>query len=259
MSPGEPCELLAWDTEFFGCRIGRVNGDQLDEARAAAIERWSQANRVQALYFLARADDPATVQAAENHRFSLVDIRLTFDLSLVEAPVPIPEKNVRPFAPKDLPVLRGLARNGFSDTRFFSDSHFPRQKAEALYETWITLECQGRAQAVLVAIAGSDQPVGYISLHADTSSRCGLVGLVGVSANCRGKGIGGQLVRAAIDWFVAQGLQQATVVTQAKNLAAQRLYQRCGFLTGKVQLWYHKWYTGSGKAAGAQPGAEKSR
>ena len=32
------------------------------------------------------------------------------------------------------------------------------------------------------------------------------------------------------------------VVTQGRNIAGQRLYQRCGFLTRSVELWYHKWY-----------------
>jgi hypothetical protein len=30
--------------------------------------------------------------------------------------------------------------------------------------------------------------------------------------------------------------------TTQRNYAAQRLYQRCGFLTGSIHLWYHKWY-----------------
>jgi len=30
-------------------------------------------------------------------------------------------------------------------------------------------------------------------------------------------------------------------VTQGSNIAAQRLYQRSGFLPKSVQLWYHFW------------------
>jgi len=32
------------------------------------------------------------------------------------------------------------------------------------------------------------------------------------------------------------------VVTQGRNLAAQRLYQRNGFVTASLQLWYHRWF-----------------
>jgi hypothetical protein len=32
------------------------------------------------------------------------------------------------------------------------------------------------------------------------------------------------------------------VVTQGRNSKAQRLYERCGFLTRSVQLWYHRWF-----------------
>ena len=27
-----------------------------------------------------------------------------------------------------------------------------------------------------------------------------------------------------------------------RNLAAQRLYQRSGFVTASLQLWYHRWF-----------------
>jgi hypothetical protein len=31
-------------------------------------------------------------------------------------------------------------------------------------------------------------------------------------------------------------------VTQGRNIPAQRTYQRCGFQTAAVQLWYHRWF-----------------
>jgi ribosomal protein S18 acetylase RimI-like enzyme len=51
------------------------------------------------------------------------------------------------------------------------------------------------------------------------------------------------LTEAALAWFCAQGLQRAQVVTQGRNIAAQRLYQKCGFRTGEIALWYHRWGT----------------
>ena len=69
----------------------------------------------------------------------------------------------------------------------------------------------------------------------------GQIGLVGVSAEARGRGVGHALVNHALDWFTRNDVEAVAVVTQGGNVAAQRLYQRCGFLTESVQLWYHKW------------------
>jgi dTDP-4-amino-4,6-dideoxy-D-galactose acyltransferase len=142
----------------------------------------------------------------------------------------------------DLPGLQSMARTGHEDTRFFSDAHFPRYRAEELYSTWITLEAQGRAQTVFVAASAANQPLGYITCHLDMTRRAGQIGLVGVSREVRGKGIGKNLVLTALDWYKNQGQKKVTVVTQGKNRAAQRLYQQCGFLSLDLQLWYHKWY-----------------
>ncbi len=246
-SDSAPCELLPWDTEFFRCRIARVQGDTLKPEQAGRIDEWSRSNRVRALYFLSRVDDPVTIQTAEQHGFGLVDIRVTFECRAMASPVPTrpaapAAAGIRPFQPDDLPGLQAMARAGHTETRFFSDSHFARQRAEDLYSTWITLESQGRAQTVWVAASTDDQPLGYISCHLAPDHREGQIGLVGVSPEVRGKGIGKSLVLAAMDWYRAQGAQTLTVVTQGNNRAAQRLYQQCGFLSRELQLWYHKWY-----------------
>lgn len=244
-----PCELLPWDTEFFGCCIARVCGDTLKPEQAGQIDEWSRSHQVRALYFLARADDPVTIQTAARHGFELADIRVTFECELVNshAPArsdPLAGVTIRPVQPADLPVLQAMARAGHTETRFFSDSHFPRQCAEDLYSTWIALEIQGRAQTVLVAASTVHQPLGYVSCHLEPARRQGQIGLVGVSPEVRGQGIGKSLMLAAIDWYRTAGAQEVTVVTQGRNRAAQRLYQQCGFLSRDLQLWYHKWYPG---------------
>ncbi len=247
MSKPGSCELLPWDTEFFGIRLARVCGNRLTTEQAAQIDDWSRSNRIRGLYFLARADDPATIQTAEQHGFGLADIRVTFEHAMMAMRVPVhiapPDgASIRPVQPDDLPGLQAMAGMVHRDTRFFADAHFPRQRAEELYSTWITLETQGRAQRVFVAAMPDNHPCGYVSCHLDLGHQKGQIGLVGVAPEVRGKGIGKYLVLAAIEWFREQGVREVAVVTQGRNRAAQRLYQQCGFLSQNLELWYHKWY-----------------
>jgi len=245
MKDNPPCEFLPWDTDFFGCRIGRVCGDMLNDELALAIDRWATANSVRALYFLARSDDPQTTRKAELHGYNLSDVRMTFERTLHPDPIRVKsasEATVRSVRPADVPTLQQMAQAGHDQTRFANDAHFSRARVQAFYATWIALECQGRAQRVLVAASDRDEPLGYISCHLGPEEG-GEIGLVGVGQNYRGNGLGSILVRAALSWFADQNVPKVTVVTQGSNKSAQRLYQKCGFLTQDVQLWYHKWFS----------------
>lgn len=247
MTNPAPCDLLPWDSEFFRCRIARVRGNTLNPERALEIDQWGRRNRIRCLYFLSRADDPRTIQAAEEAGFALVDIRVTLERALGESEGSSHLRSpaateIRPAKPRDLPKLQTIGRTAHSATRFFSDTNFPRGAAEEFYSTWISLEVRGRAQTVLVAASATDEAIGYISCHLDPDRREGLIGLVGVSAAFRGRGIGKSLVQAGLDWFDTQKACGVTVVTQGSNRASQRLYQRCGFVHADMQLWYHKWY-----------------
>lgn len=232
------CEYLEWDSQFFGVRIARLTEARLTPGSAAAARQWCRANEIDCLYFLADANDLETVRLAQLHAFQLVDIRLTLERQLGDGIGPATA--VRPFQPTDGGALRAIARVSHGDSRFYYDPRFARERCDALYEAWIERSFGGWADAVLVA-EWEGAPAGYISCHR-TSGEVGSIGLFAVVREHQRRGLGRQLVAAALEYFRQNGMKQATVVTQGRNVASQRIYQRCGFITQAVQLWYHGWF-----------------
>jgi ribosomal protein S18 acetylase RimI-like enzyme len=242
MSSEPICTYLEWDSAFFRRNIARVSANRLHQEDLARALVWCEAQSIDCLYFLADADDALSTQLAQQHRFDLVDVRMTLDLrSFDTLPDADPHTSIRPCAPDDVPALRAIAKLGHRDSRFYYDPHFPNALCDTLYETWIEKSCAGDADAVLVA-EDQGRLAGYISCHLDEQTS-GRIGLVGVAAAARGKGIGLALVGQALGWFAAQDTHLVSVVTQGRNVQAQRLYQRSGFLTRSVQLWYHRWFS----------------
>jgi dTDP-4-amino-4,6-dideoxy-D-galactose acyltransferase len=232
----EPCRILDWDTAFFGCRIARAAGPRVSAEAMPPVLEWCARERVRCLYLLAAADDAATVSAAENHGFHLVDIRVTLERHAAACGLPA---GVLPAGPEDVPGLEEIAAASHTDSRFYFDHNFARERCAQLYATWIRQSCAGDAQAVLVK-RREDRPAGYVTCHWDGPS--GRIGLLGVAGWARGSGAGRELVEAALATFAAHGATGVSVATQGRNLASQRLYQRCGFVTRSVELWYHRWF-----------------
>lgn len=254
----DPCELLEWDTAFWGFQVARVLGDSLTGEQLMRIDAWCGQNGIRCLYFLSRLDDPATTQLAEDNGFRLVDIRVTFACeplgSITAAGSLAPSSALlRESKPEDLPSLQRIARRLYHDTRFYHDANFPRHMCDLFYETWIKRSCEGWADVVLVAEVDGEA-IGYTSCHLGDRPGTGRIGLVGVGDRTQGRRVGQALIVRALEWFSAQGAQEVTVVTQGRNCSAQRLYQRCGFLTREMQAWYHKWYSPQGSDDDPSPG-----
>jgi dTDP-4-amino-4,6-dideoxy-D-galactose acyltransferase len=234
----EPAVLLEWDSAFWGVTVGRVSANALTAERLADIDAWARAHHVDCLYFLALPDDPETVGVAQEAGFRLVDLRVEFARPAEEVE---PAARVRSYRPGDLESLRMIARTSHENTRFYADPHFPRERCSDLYDTWIVRSCDGWADAVLVAVLDR-RAAGYVTCHFDRTSNRGSIGLIAVSAAARGKGLGRELVLGAVGWCREHGSTEVSVVTQGANVAAQRLFQVCGFLTLSTGLWFHRWY-----------------
>lgn len=233
--------ILEWDSRFFGKTIARVTGPRLDPALASQIDAWAQANRVDCLYFLAAVDDPQTARAAEDAGYHLTDIRVTLEHRLAGPFTPPGQyPQIRPAHPADIDALRAISRNNHRDSRFYYDGHFDREKCDELYAIWIEKSVRGSADQVLVW-QEAGRAVAYVTgkLLPDGS---GSVDLVGVHPDWQGRGIGLKLTKQLLAWFHQQGAPRVTVVTQGRNIGAQVLYQRCGFVSLSTELWYHKWF-----------------
>jgi len=236
------CELLEWDTRFWGLPVAKVTGNTVTNDTIKLIDDWSQLHGVRCLYFLARSDEPITPMVAENNGFRFVDARVTLAWSSTQVAQPArhPSITLRSFQPDDLDSLEAIARVSHSETRFYYDRHFPRHLCDLLYMTWIRVSCEDSSQRVLVADSRG-QAVGYVTCQLDLAGS-GQIGLVGIAEHARGQGIGQALIGNALGWFRSQGAREVIVVTQARNVAAQRLYQQARFRTSKLELWFHKWY-----------------
>lgn len=236
--PAAPAQLLAWDSEFFGRRIARVTARCLEPGQMDELREWVRHEKVECLYYLADAADTTSVRVAEDAGFRLTDLRVTRVLE----PLPSPSgklEGIRPARPEDIPALRAIARVSHGDARFFHDPKLPPERCAALYETWIERACEGRADHVWVA-EQDGLAVGYMTCVL-VPPATGSLDLSAVASERRGSGIGERLVRASLGWFVRQGCREARVVSQARNLSAARLFERVGFRTASVELWYHLW------------------
>lgn len=247
MEPGHLCDYLEWDSTFFSRRIARVRAVHLSRETLPGVLAWCGERRIDCLYFLAESDDDESVRTVEERGFQLVDIRITLEDRLIGSSAQGKRDArllIRECQPRDIPALRAIARTSHRNTRFYHDPNFPRARCDALYETWIERSCQGYANGVLVAEIGG-HPVGYLSCHLDNGID-GRIGLLAIGQNARGCGAGGELVRECERWFARHNRTRVTVVTQGRNVGAQRFYQKCGFVTGGVNLWYHHWFQSTG-------------
>lgn len=244
----EICELLPWDSEFFDFRIGRVTTPHLSTKILRRISAWCEENHIECLYFLADSGHGETTRLAEQNDFHLVDIRITQQKNLEgwhhdEQEQLFAPAHIRPARTSDIATLRDIAKDNHTQSRFFYDPCFPIPLCQSLYQTWIEKSCQGYADSVLVSDSAGEA-TGYITCHLPTSESGAKIGLLGIEPAFQGQGIGQALVNTALSWFVMNQVSSVSVITQGRNISAQRLYQQCGFLTSELQLWYHRWFAG---------------
>lgn len=233
------CELLEWDAQFFGSRIARLGRERLDAQSLKEAMDWCHQHKVECLYFLCAPDDNLSVELAEANGFHLADIRIELNWKPEQTSTHSPA-NIRQANESDLVELQRIAAQAFTNTRFSFDNHFAVNQVVGLYKTWVAGSCHSDTHTVFVAESGK-AIAGFITCQFD-DLQTGRIGLLALAADAQGKGYGQSLIQTAEQHFFLSGANEVRVVTQGRNIAAQRLYQSSGFRTRAVALWYHKWF-----------------
>lgn len=240
-------EKLPWDTEFFAKPIGRVTTSLLDDETAAIALDQARQEGLQCLYFEANPNDLATVLTVEKNGFHLVDVRVVLEYPFEDRPAPslrypiLHELLITPAAEADLPRLEEIAMEIGQFSRYNFDQGFGSGEEKRLYRAWVRNSWSGLSDVFFVARWADTKGAAIGLITCVTREGVSHIQLAGVHHEHRQKGVGTGLVQAALDWAERQAVKKMQVITQARNVPAQRLYQQMGFFTRSMTLYYHKW------------------
>lgn len=239
--PAPPCEILAWDSAFFGFTVARTLVADPDARGVAEILEWCRDQGVRCLFHLSDANSTTSNAAVEANGFFLVDIRHE-----LEGPVPLMEKTTVPvprqvsiqkFPAVDDARLRQVARGAFAGSRFTNDTRFPRDRVDALCDEWLVRA--GSRGEVFAAKVG-DVLAGLVTCEREGDAA--RVGVLAVEPPYRSVGIGSGLLNVAADWARRHGFEKVRVTTQGGNADALKVYESAGFRTTAVHVWHHRWF-----------------
>ena len=213
--------VLEFDSEWFGVKVGRYDGDP------RAAEEWALANGIDCLYTLVPMEGIGTsVWWATQHGFQVTDVRIEFEAEteIWGEPLREPEGN-------DWVEVERIARTSFRRTRFHNDRHFDLDRVNEMYVNWI------RTSGAMVLVSdGPEGPAGFVTVGATNLE------LIAVDEAQRGLHHGEKLTQAALRVAYMKGIRTLKVVTQSGNHAAQRTFRSAGFRLVDTSIWLHKWY-----------------
>ena len=150
---------------------------------------------------------------------------------------------IRRFEERDRAALHDITVRAFSEVSCID------RRLEALYgeiggTTWpwrknreIDQDIEAEPDGVLVA-EEEGRVVGYVTTVTDEATRIGRIPNLAVDPEAQGRGVGKQLINAALDRFREKRMEYAKIETLEPNQAGQSLYPKAGFRELVRQIHY---------------------
>ena len=230
---------LTWDSQFFGFPVGRLRGMSISETQLRDIITEAREQGWRLLYWFVEPDDETSAASARTLRIPLTDRKARFVKKVGSGPYTV-SPQVWPTEALT-PRLLELARQSGHYSRFRLDPAFQAGLYERLYDHWIRSSISGQmARQTLIHQSIQEQDatglltLGYQPTHAT-------IGLLAVLEERRSRGIGQQLLDAALYYTHAWNLPELHVTTQLDNEGACRFYEREGFHRAHEEHVYHVW------------------
>ena len=237
-------ELLSWDTEFFGFPVAQIGQNRVDEHDMAETMAFCRAHKIRLVQFKCDAHHQPSVRLAERNGFHFADARVTFRRSLdgSERRPALPEDvSFRLGRHGDIAQLRSIVTDLYRHSRYYFDPEFPRDRVRVFYSDWIEKAVRGTFDDLAWVLCVADHPVAFCTATHGEEGRS-YIGLVGVSREFAGRRLGSLMMDESMFEFAKAGAKVVEVVTQGRNYSAQRLYQRSGFVTHRIEIYYHRWF-----------------
>jgi hypothetical protein len=236
---------LPWDTAHFGLpcadlvRLYQADARE-DELEALVEETIAEARRRGVRLLSARllAHQTRALHALLRRGLQLLDtsVELGARQPLVEAPAATGVV-LRPPTAADREALAAIAAT-FVDNRFHRDERLPRERADAVYASWVRGAVERlRGELLLAEVDGA--VAGFTTFDAPSDELdAGTIGLVVIAPAHRGRRLLAPLVVAGAS---AAGGGAIVTSTQVTNASALRGFARVGMLPFAARHVLHGW------------------
>jgi dTDP-4-amino-4,6-dideoxy-D-galactose acyltransferase len=205
---------------------GQAMGEVLVEASQLGYELLQASCRV---------DDERTMCLLEDHGFRIAGTRLCMakSLRLMGNQTTI---QLRRANKQDIPALLSQFSDIFKDSRFYQYPGFDAGRVSDMYSLWLEKGVLGQFddECLLLENATGIQGFACLKYHGDHAR----IGLFGVLPSQRRQGHGLSLLAGLECSLLHKEIWAIKTATQAKNFAAIRLYEKAGFHTAAMEIYF---------------------
>ncbi|MEL6949439.1 MAG: GNAT family N-acetyltransferase [Pseudomonadota bacterium] len=218
----------AWDSQFFGKSIGRLDPLDLASVDETTLDSFA------IVECKIPADQLHAIDLASERGFRLAETEV--DFSSATRKLPFEPRLPVLASPDDAESVRDVARISFGVSRF-RRPFFSTDDSSRLYEVWAEKAIHGAFDDACLIEKDDTELLGFVTLRS-TGALVARIGLIAVSKNARGLGVGARLLAQARAWCLERGLETLSVATQGSNFRALNFYVGNGFHVAGLAYWY---------------------
>jgi dTDP-4-amino-4,6-dideoxy-D-galactose acyltransferase len=230
---------LNWDSDFFGFNIAELDlGKKVGDFKK--IDQYAKTNKIKLVQCLIKTTNIKLINLLQDNDYDFADLRTTF---IIEGRPPLPEtedKTIREATEDDIKYLKEIAGNIFYETSRYKHKKISKARAKKLYATWVEKAILKTFDDVCYVKIHQGKIAGFVTYK--SRNRKGIVGLIGITSEERGLGIGSTLLKKCFARSFDEGNDVVEVVTGGTNIPALNFYFKNGFKITKMESWYYKWF-----------------
>lgn len=222
---------LDWDSTFFGFPVGDLFIEK-DFSNTRVI------NSNDFTFFQVRSKMPLDI-FSDTHSLSYLETKIIFSKVLNE--LNILEDSIIDF--DDFPIaensLYELAYESGKYSRYKQDKYILEDSFKKLYQLWITNSINKSFADKIFYFKENENVLGFVTfkIKNDTAQ----IGLIAVSPNYQGKGIGKKLILKTEKYCFKRNVKTLQIPTQLENKGACNFYIKMGYDISEKIIIKHYW------------------
>lgn len=227
---------LDWDSNFFQTKIGKVILENTADIDRFLLE--AKENKYKLIYLFSEESCIIDDKFLLDYNGILADRKVLYS-KFINDSVLLPTLAVEYKFENLTTEIENLAYQSGIYSRFKTDSNFNSVDFFRLYKLWAQKSISHEIADYVFCVNDNGITIGFVTLK--IMSNLGHIGLIAVSDDHRGKGIGTHLINACVNKLIELNIGVIDVPTQLQNKEACSFYKKCGFEIKSITNIYHFW------------------